>query len=112
MVVAMQPRLLITLVEDEAEGGKLKQVNVSVRVGQAVDVVAQAGKPKTITGFQTHTTPVLLAYGERAELANDECKSTFSCPTVWFRHRPHALLGGPGDPEEESGLRGEQASQG
>lgn len=35
--------------------------------------MGQAGKPKTITGFQTHTTPVLLAYGERAELANDEC---------------------------------------
>lgn len=47
---------------------------MTVRVGQAVDVVAQAGKPKTITGFQTHTTPVLLAYGERAELANEECE--------------------------------------
>ena len=32
----------------------------------------QAGKPKTITGFQTHTTPVLLAHGERAELATEE----------------------------------------
>ena len=31
-----------------------------------------AGKPKTITGFQTHTTPVLLAAGERAELATEE----------------------------------------
>lgn len=39
---------------------------------QAVDVVGQAGKPKTITGFQTHTTPVLLAHGERAELATEE----------------------------------------
>lgn len=39
---------------------------------KAVDVVGQAGKPKTITGFQTHTTPVLLAYGERAELATEE----------------------------------------
>lgn len=36
-------------------------------------MVGQAGKPKTITGFQTHTTPVLLAYGERAELATEEC---------------------------------------
>uniref|UniRef100_A0A0N5A938 26S proteasome non-ATPase regulatory subunit 2 n=1 Tax=Syphacia muris TaxID=451379 RepID=A0A0N5A938_9BILA len=69
---AMQPRLLITLMEDESKPNVLKQVNVSVRVGQAVDTVAQAGKPKTITGFQTHTTPVLLAYGERAELATDE----------------------------------------
>lgn len=75
LVLAMQPRLLITLTEDPNDATKLKQVNVSVRVGQAVDVVAQAGRPKTITGFQTHTTPVLLAYGERAELANDECKT-------------------------------------
>ena len=34
--------------------------------------MGQAGKPKTITGFQTHTTPVLLAHGERAELATEE----------------------------------------
>jgi len=49
-------------------------LQVQVRVGQAVDVVAQAGRPRTITGFQTHTTPVLLAYGERAELADDDCE--------------------------------------
>lgn len=73
LTLAMQPRLLITLIEDEMNPENLKQINVSVRVGQAVDVVAQAGKPKTITGFQTHTTPVLMAYGERAELANEEC---------------------------------------
>ncbi|KAM3729221.1 26S proteasome non-ATPase regulatory subunit [Dirofilaria immitis] len=72
LTLAMQPRLLITLIEDEMNPDNLKQINVSVRVGQAVDVVAQAGKPKTITGFQTHTTPVLMAYGERAELANEE----------------------------------------
>ena len=40
----------------------MKPLPVSVRVGQAVDVVGQAGRPKTITGFATHTTPVLLAY--------------------------------------------------
>lgn len=61
LVLSMQPRLLITLIEDPSDQTKLKQVNVLVRVGQAVDVVAQAGHPKTITGFQTHTTPVLLA---------------------------------------------------
>jgi 26S proteasome regulatory subunit N1 len=33
---------------------------------------SQAGRPKTITGFQTHTTPVLMAVGERAELATDK----------------------------------------
>lgn len=64
--LAMQPRMLTTFDE------KLQPLPVTVRVGQAVDVVGQAGKPKTITGFQTHTTPVLLAYGERAELATDE----------------------------------------
>ncbi|KAM3578191.1 proteasome regulatory particle base subunit, partial [Umbelopsis sp. WA50703] len=42
------------------------------RVGQAVDVVGQAGRPKTITGFQTHSTPVLLAHSERAELATEK----------------------------------------
>ena len=46
---------------------------MGVSLVQAVDVVGQAGKPKTITGFQTHKTPVLLAYGERAEMATDEC---------------------------------------
>lgn len=66
LVSAMQPRMLVTFDEE------LRPAPVSVRVGQAVDVVGQAGKPKTITGFQTHTTPVLLAYGERAELATDE----------------------------------------
>ena len=53
---------------------ELNPLTVSVRVGQAVDVVGQAGRPKTITGFQTHTTPVLLTHGERAELATEECK--------------------------------------
>lgn len=58
--------MLITFDEE------LRPLPVSVRVGQAVDVVGQAGKPKTITGFQTHTTPVLLAHGERAELATED----------------------------------------
>ncbi|CAG2160860.1 unnamed protein product [Oppiella nova] len=66
LVTAIQPRMLITLDEE------LTPLPVPVRVGQAVDVVGQAGKPKTITGFQTHTTPVLLALGERAELATEE----------------------------------------
>lgn len=39
---------------------------------QAVDVVGQAGKPRTISGFQTHTTPVRLGTTERAELATEE----------------------------------------
>ncbi|XP_030748737.1 26S proteasome non-ATPase regulatory subunit 2 [Sitophilus oryzae] len=66
LAAAMQPRMLVTFDED------LNALPVPVRVGLAVDVVGQAGKPKTITGFQTHTTPVLLAHGERAELATEE----------------------------------------
>merc|ERR1712142_875079 len=69
LATAMQPRMLVTFDEE------LRALPVSVRVGQAVDVVGQAGKPKTITGFQTHTTPVLLAHGERAELATEEYTS-------------------------------------
>jgi len=66
LMCSMYPRFLITLDEN------LNNLSVSVRVGQAVDVVGQAGRPKTITGFQTHTTPVLLSYNERAELATEE----------------------------------------
>lgn len=61
-----QPRMLLTVDEN------LKPLPVPVRVGQAVDVVGQAGRPKTITGFQTHSTPVLLAAGDRAELATEK----------------------------------------
>lgn len=66
LVTAMNPRFLVTLDED------LKPLTVNVRVGQAVDVVGQAGRPKTITGWQTQSTPVLLSYGERAELEDEE----------------------------------------
>jgi 26S proteasome regulatory subunit N1 len=55
LACTIRPRMLVTLDED------LKPLPVSVRVGVAVDTVGQAGRPKTITGFQTHTTPVLLA---------------------------------------------------
>lgn len=66
LVLAMQPRMLLTVDEN------LKPLSVPVRVGQAVDVVGQAGRPKTITGFQTHSTPVLLSAGDRAELATEK----------------------------------------
>jgi 26S proteasome regulatory subunit N1 len=66
LATAISPRFLITLDED------LKPLTVNVRVGQAVDVVGQAGRPKTITGWQTQSTPVLLAHGERAELEDEK----------------------------------------
>jgi 26S proteasome regulatory subunit N1 len=72
LVTSMHPRFLVTLDED------LKPLTVNVRVGQAVDVVGQAGRPKTITGWQTQSTPVLLAYGERAELEDEQYVSLSS----------------------------------
>jgi 26S proteasome regulatory subunit N1 len=66
LATAMNPRMLATFDENQ------KPLPVPVRVGQALDTVGVAGKPKTITGFQTYTTPVLLGHGERAELATDD----------------------------------------
>ncbi|KAK7042997.1 proteasome regulatory particle base subunit [Paramarasmius palmivorus] len=66
LVNAMYPRFMITLDEE------LNPLPVTVRVGQAVDVVGQAGKPRTISGFQTHQTPVRLGTTERAELGTEE----------------------------------------
>ncbi|KAF2273049.1 26S proteasome non-ATPase-like protein regulatory subunit 2 [Westerdykella ornata] len=66
MATAIYPRFLITLDED------LQPLTVNVRVGQAVDVVGQAGRPKKITGWQTQSTPVLLSHGERAELEDEK----------------------------------------
>lgn len=66
LAAAIHPRFLMTV--DEAG----EPLPVPVRVGNAVDVVAQAGRPKSITGFQTHTTPVLLNAGERAELGTEK----------------------------------------
>lgn len=66
LVPAMHPRFLVTVDEN------LDPLKVNVRVGQAVDVVGQAGRPKTITGWQTQSTPVLLSYGDRAELEDEE----------------------------------------
>ncbi|KAK1262269.1 26S proteasome non-ATPase regulatory subunit 2 1A [Acorus gramineus] len=60
------PRMLLTVDEN------LKPIPVLVRVGKAVDVVAQAGRPRTVTSFQTFTTPVILGAGERAELATEK----------------------------------------
>ncbi|CAE7834175.1 PSMD2 [Symbiodinium sp. CCMP2592] len=66
VVPAMRPRWLITVDED------MNELKVAVRVGQAVDVTGMAGRPKQITGFQTRTTPVLLNFQDRAELATEE----------------------------------------
>ncbi|KAG7360964.1 proteasome/cyclosome repeat domain containing protein [Nitzschia inconspicua] len=69
---SMNPRMLITVRED------MSWRPVTVRVGQAVETVGQAGKPKRITGFQTHTTPVLVGVTDRAELGTVEVLSVSS----------------------------------
>ena len=66
LTLSIYPRMLITLNE------QLEPCQTQVRVGNAVDTVGQAGKPKKITGFQTHDTPVLIGCIERAELATEE----------------------------------------
>jgi 26S proteasome regulatory subunit N1 len=65
LAAAMHPRVVATVAEDGAP------ITVDVRVGTAVETVGQAGRPKTITGFQTHATPVLLGAKDRAELVDD-----------------------------------------
>lgn len=70
IALSISPRFVVTIDE---EGQYLP---ISVRVGQAVDTVGQPGKPRTLTGFQTHQTPVLLAVGERCEFATDDYLST------------------------------------
>ncbi|XP_014614371.1 PREDICTED: 26S proteasome non-ATPase regulatory subunit 2-like [Polistes canadensis] len=66
LATAIEPRWLVTL------DTNLKILPVSVRVGQAVDIVGKAGNPKSIAGGNVHTTPTLLTHNERAELLLDE----------------------------------------
>lgn len=66
LVLAMRPRMLVTLDEN------MEQLNVDVRVGKTVDTTAQAGTRKGISGFQQHKTPVLLSHNQRAELVTEE----------------------------------------
>ena len=69
LTASMNPRFMVAVDTD------LKPVDASVRVGQAVETVGQAGRGKTITGFQTHTSPVLLGYKDRAEIPGAEWRS-------------------------------------
>ncbi|RLU24897.1 hypothetical protein DMN91_002988 [Ooceraea biroi] len=69
LAVAIEPRWLVTVDEN------LKNLPVSVRIGQSVDVVGKAGNPKSIVGGHVQTTPVLLCAGEKAELASDQYES-------------------------------------
>ena len=74
LIAGATPRMLITLDKD------LKLLPIPVRVGQKLNLAGVAGTPRTITGFQTHVTPVLLSDGERAELATSDYKTVGLLP--------------------------------
>ncbi|KAJ6489805.1 26S proteasome regulatory subunit RPN1 [Mycena sanguinolenta] len=61
LVTTMFPSFLITLDEE-----------LNNKPVTALNVVGQAGKPRTISWFRTHQTPVPLAMTERAELVTEE----------------------------------------
>jgi 26S proteasome regulatory subunit N1 len=61
-------------------------------------VVGQAGRPKTITGWQTQSTPVLLSHGERAELEDEQyipLSSTLEGLVILRKVRPHPSFPAP-----------------
>lgn len=67
--LAMQPRMIMCLDE------KLQPVQTPLLVGQAVDTVGQTGNPRTVSGFQIHKSPALLATGERCEISGEDYSS-------------------------------------
>ena len=68
---AMNPRYLCLV---DAEDGKI--VKGTVRVGMAVETVGQAGRPKTITGFQVR----VCAHTVRCVVKSMKCR-TLLCPS-------------------------------
>ena len=73
--LAMMPSMLMLFDED------LGQITTPVRVGDAVDTVALAGKPKTITGFNTHDSPVIIGANKVRPCARGGCAVV--CVVVW-----------------------------
>ncbi|XAR72608.1 hypothetical protein NMG60_11019313 [Bertholletia excelsa] len=65
LVLAMQPRMLVTMDDN------FNPWRVPVRVGQGVDASVRSDHPKTITGSQVLPTPALLATRETAKLATE-----------------------------------------
>lgn len=64
---SISPRMVVPVNEN------LEVINgVQVRVGAPVDTVAVPGKPRTITGFQTQKSPVLLGGEQKIEVADDD----------------------------------------
>ena len=66
LALAMKPKLVMTVDEN------LKPKDVQLMIGQAVDIVGQTGNPRTISGFQTHTSPAVINTGERCEINGED----------------------------------------
>ena len=66
LALGMKPKLVMTVDEN------LKPKEVQLMIGQAVDIVGQTGNPRTISGFQTHTSPAVINTGERCEINGED----------------------------------------
>ena len=66
LALAMKPKLVMTIDEN------LKPKEVQLMIGQAVDIVGQTGNPRTISGFQIHTSPAVINTGERCEINGED----------------------------------------
>ena len=62
----MKPKYVMTVDEN------LKPKDVQLMIGQAVDIVGQTGNPRTISGFQIHTSPAVINTGERCEINGED----------------------------------------
>eukprot|EP00915_Cephaloidophora_sp_WS-2016_P003189 GHVH01004306.1.p1 GENE.GHVH01004306.1~~GHVH01004306.1.p1 ORF type:complete len:1107 (+),score=189.95 GHVH01004306.1:83-3403(+) len=85
LVAASNPRMLMLL-----DSSSFEPVPLSLRVGQAVNTVGVAGNPRSVTGFQTHTSPVIIGQGEQAEIdqsglkqqdENEDTEPSYQCHT-------------------------------
>ena len=66
LALGMKPKLVMT-VDD-----KLRPKDVQLMIGQAIDIVGQTGNPRTISGFQIHTSPAVINAGERCEINGED----------------------------------------
>ena len=66
LALAMKPKFVMTVDEN------LKPKDVQLMTGQAVDIVGQTGNPRTISGFQIHTSPAVINSGERCEINGED----------------------------------------
>lgn len=58
--LSTSPRFCTTVMVEEENGIKIVPTPINVRVGNAVETVGQAGRPKTITGFQVEPNRMVM----------------------------------------------------